>query len=256
MVQLRGDDKARYVAAMFDRISHRYDLLNTVMSGGLHHLWRRRAASLATAHSVAEECLGAAPSARSGQALDVATGTGDFALDLARRSGIERVVGLDFAPKMLPLARNKAQRSGLSHQVDWMLGDAQALPFQDNLFLCITVGFGLRNFSDKEAALREMTRVVIPGGRVIILDIVPLAGRGMFHRLQRVYFRGVVPLLGSLLAGSKEAYTYLPDSVDSYLTASQLAAIMESEGLEKVRYEMLGLGSVSLHVGEKPTEPI
>ena len=246
MVQLRGDEKARYVAAMFDRISRRYDLLNTVMSGGMHHLWRRRAVHLAV-----QEGQGDAPSTGQGQALDVATGTGDFALALARRPGIERVVGLDFAPKMLPLARDKAQRRGLSHRVQWMLGDALALPFPDGHFLCITVGFGLRNFSDKEAALREMTRVVMPGGRVVILDIVPLADRGIFHRLQRVYFRGVVPRLGSLLAGSKKAYTYLPDSVDSFLTAQQLAAMMESASLQRVRYEMMGLGAVALHVGER-----
>jgi demethylmenaquinone methyltransferase/2-methoxy-6-polyprenyl-1,4-benzoquinol methylase len=246
MVQLKGDEKARYVAAMFDRISRRYDLLNTVMSGGMHHLWRRRAVHLAV-----QDGQGEAPLASSGQALDVATGTGDFALDLARRPGIRRVVGLDFAAKMLPLARDKAQRRGLSHRVHWMLGDALALPFPDGHFLCITVGFGLRNFSDMEAALREMTRVVMPGGRVVILDMVPLGGRGLFHRLLRVYFRGVVPRLGSLLAGSKEAYTYLPDSVDSFLTAQQLATMMESVGLQRVRYQMMGLGAVAVHVGER-----
>ncbi|MFH1560169.1 MAG: bifunctional demethylmenaquinone methyltransferase/2-methoxy-6-polyprenyl-1,4-benzoquinol methylase UbiE [Chloroflexota bacterium] len=246
MVQLKGDEKARYVAAMFDRISSRYDLLNTVMSGGMHHLWRQRAAYLA-----AQEDQGEAPSTGSGQALDVATGTGDFALALARRLGIGRVVGLDFAPRMLPMARDKAQRRGLSHWVHWMLGDALALPFSDDHFLCATVGFGLRNFSDKEAALREMARVVIPGGRVVILDMVPLGDKGISHRLLRVYFRKVVPRLGTLLTGNKEAYTYLPDSVDSYLTAQQLAAIMEGAGLQNVHYQMMGLGTVALHVGEK-----
>lgn len=246
MVQLKGDDKARYVAAMFDRISRRYDLLNTVMSGGMHHLWRRRAARLA-----AQDGHGEAPSTGSGQALDVATGTGDLALALARRPKLARVVGLDFAPRMLPLARDKAQRRGLSHRVHWLLGDALALPFPDDHFLCATAGFGLRNFSDKEAALREMARVVMPGGRVVILDIVPLGDRGILHRLLRVYFRGVVPRLGTWLTGSKEAYAYLPDSVDSYLTAQQLAAMMEGVGLQKVRYQMMGLGTVALHVGEK-----
>ena len=246
MVQLRGDEKSRYVASMFDRISRRYDLMNTVMSGGMHHLWRRRAAHLAT-----QEGQGKAPSTSSGQALDVATGTGDFVLDLARRPGVERVVGLDFAPQMLSLARHKAQRRGLSHRVNWMLGDAQSLPFSDDLFLCITCGFGLRNFADKEAALKEMTRVVRPGGRVVILDIVPLTGGGVFHNLLRGYFRGVVPRLGELLGGDKEAYKYLPDSVDNFLTAQELLAMMEGVGLQKVRYEMMGMGTVALHVGEK-----
>ena len=223
---------------MFDRISSRYDLLNTVMSGGMHHLWRRRAVQMAISEG-------------HGEALDVATGTGDFAMDLARGPGIVRVVGLDFAPKMLPLARHKARRQGLSHRVHWMLGDALTLPFSDDHFWCITVGFGLRNFSDQAAALREMTRVVMPGGRVVILDIVPNVDGGIFHRLRRVYFRGIVPLLGALLAGNKEAYTYLPDSVDGFLTAQQLSATMESVGLQMVRYQMMGLGMVALHVGEK-----
>lgn len=226
------------MATMFDRISSRYDLLNTVMSGGMHHLWRRRAARLATRED-------------QGEALDVATGTGDFALDLALMPGIARVVGLDFAPKMLPLALQKAQRQSLSQQINWMLGDAQSLPFPDGHFLCVTVGFGLRNFSDKEKALREMTRVVRPGGRVVILDIVPLQGNGILQRLQRAYFRGVVPRLGTLVAGNNEAYRYLPDSVDSYLTAPQLVAMMEGVGLQRARYEMMGLGTVALHVGEK-----
>jgi len=234
------------VAAMFDGISHRYDLLNTVMSGGMHHLWRRKAVQLAI-----REGRGEAPSTDSGQALDVATGTGDFALDLARRPGIERVVGLDFAPRMLPLARDKAKRHGLSHRVQWMLGDALALPFPNDHFLCVTVGFGLRNFSDKKAALREMTRVVMPGGRVVILDIIPLGDRGIFHQIQRVFFREFVPRLGSLLSGSKEAYTYLPDSVDSFFTTGQLVTMMEGVGLQKVRYQTMGLGVVALHVGEK-----
>ena len=127
------------------------------------------------------------------------------------------------------------------------------MPVPVSVSLCVTVGFGLRNFSDKEVALGEMARVVRPGGRVVILDMVPLGGRGVFHQLLRVYFRGVVPRLGALLAGNKEAYTYLPDSVDSFLTAQELSAMMESVGLQKVRYEMMGMGTVAIHVGEKST---
>jgi demethylmenaquinone methyltransferase/2-methoxy-6-polyprenyl-1,4-benzoquinol methylase len=247
MVQLKGDEKARYVATMFDRISGRYDLLNTVMSGGMHHMWRRRATRLAIPNLATCEGIG--------DALDVATGTGDFAIDLARRPGVTRVVGIDFAPKMLPLARHKAKKHGLLQRMNWMLGDAHGLPFPDDSFLCATVGFGLRNFADKEAALREMARVVRPGGRVVILDIVPFAGKGIFHGLLRAGFRGVVPWLGALVAGNNEAYKYLPESVDSYLTAAELLAVMESVGLKKIRYEMMGMGTVAMHVGEKSTVP-
>ncbi|MDP6101688.1 MAG: ubiquinone/menaquinone biosynthesis methyltransferase [Dehalococcoidia bacterium] len=239
MVQLKGDEKARYVATLFDRISERYDLLNTVMSGGMHHRWRRRAACLA----VQED---------QGEALDLATGTGDFALDLVRGPGVARVVGLDFAPKMLRFAQSKTKRRGLSHRVEWMLGDAQSLPFTNDHFLYITIGFGLRNFANKEAALAEIFRVIRPGGRVVVLDIVPLAGGGILQRLLRAYFRGVVPRLGTFVAGNNEAYKYLPDSVDSYLTPQELSIMMENAGLQRVWYKMLGLGTLALHVGEKP----
>ena len=242
MVQLKGDEKARYLSAMFDGISRRYDLMNTVMSSGMHRLWRRRAARQAA-------------QAGAGDALDIATGTGDFALELARRPGEDRVVGLDFAPRMLPIARYKANKRGLSPKIDWVLGDALNLPFPDDRFACITVGFGLRNFADKETALSEMLRVLKPGGRVVVLDIVPIQGKSPFHRLLRAYFRGVVPRLGMLVAGNKEAYTYLPESVDNHLTPRQLADLMGKVGLQHVRYETMGFGTVALHVGEKPAQP-
>ncbi|MBF8266619.1 MAG: bifunctional demethylmenaquinone methyltransferase/2-methoxy-6-polyprenyl-1,4-benzoquinol methylase [Dehalococcoidia bacterium] len=241
MARLRGQEKARYVAAMFDRISRRYDLLNTVMSGGRHHSWRRRAADLAIQDG-------------QGEALDVATGTGDFALELARRPGVTRVIGLDFAPQMLSLARQKAARHGLSQRVHWALGDAHALPFPDGRFLCVTSGFGLRNFSEAEAALGEMARVVRPGGRVVILDIVPFQGRGVLHRLSRLYLRKVIPRLGALLSGDREGYAYLPESVDSYLNPQELSQMMEGLGLQRVKHQVMGSGMVALHVGEKPAE--
>ena len=247
MVRLKGDEKARYVAAMFDRISRRYDLLNTVMSGGMHHAWRRRTADVATRNEDGE-----APSASSGQVLDVATGTGDLALELAGRPGISRVVALDFAPRMLSNAQAKAARRNLSERVRWVLGDALTLPFANDRFLCVTSGFGLRNFTDTEAALREMARVIKPGGRVVILDIVPMKGTGILRRLSRLYMHTVVPRLGALLARDKEGYTYLPESVDSYLDPQELTQIMEGLGLHPVTHRMMAGGTVALHVGEKP----
>ena len=153
MVQLKGDDKARYVASMFDYISRRYDLMNTVMTGGLHHLWRWKATAIASRGG-------------EGEALDIATGTGDFAWELADKLSISRVTGLDFAPQMLGQARSKTRKhKRQAHRVHWVRGDAVNLPFADDRFWCVTCGFGLRNFADIEAALREMTRVVVPGGR-------------------------------------------------------------------------------------------
>lgn len=241
MVQLKGDDKARYVAAMFDRIARRYDLLNTVMSFGMHHLWRWQATAAAT------------KGVERGEALDLATGTGDFALELAARPAITGVVGLDFSPQMLALAQKKAKRSRLKRLVQWVQGDALALPFSDSHFACVTSGFGLRNFADMEAGLREMVRVVRPGGRVVILDISPLRGRGPARRFLRLYFSRVVPRVGAFLAKDAEGYTYLPESVENFLDPQDLAQMMERAGLQMVTYRMLGLGAVAIHSGEKPT---
>ena len=244
MVQLKGDDKARYVASMFDGISGRYDLMNTVMTGGMHHLWRWRTTAVAGR-------------AGSGEALDIATGTGDLAWELADRPSVSRVVGLDFAPRMLARARAKTRRHvGEAPRVHWVRGDALNLPFADGRFRSVTCGFGLRNFSDLEAALREMARVLAPGGRVVILDIVPVTGSDGLSRLFKWYFHRVVPRLGSLIGGSREAYTYLPDSVQQYVSAEQLASMMQDAGLRGVEFRMMGLGTVAIHAGEKPHKEV
>ena len=239
MVQLKGKEKSRYVAGMFNDISSRYDLLNTMMSGGMHHLWKRKAAKMAV------EGL-------TGEALDVATGTGDFAIDLARLPNVNNVVALDFADMMLPLAIDKATKRGLAGQANWILGDAHNLPFSDDRFICATCGFGLRNFSDKEAAIREMMRVVKPSGRVVILDIVPFDRINVLNSLVRKYLRWSMPLLGSIISSNREAYTYLPNSVDNFMTAGQLSTLMQSIGLEDVSFSKMGFGTVALHVGVKP----
>lgn len=238
MADLKGEARARYVASLFARIARRYDLLNTIMTGGLHHRWRRQASLMATG-------------GLTGPALDVATGTGDFALALARRPGIKTVMGLDFVPEMVALAIQKAERRGVSRQVRFLQGDALALPFPDNTFACATSGFGLRNVTDVPAALAEMARVIYPGGRVGILEIVPHEQTGPLARLLRLYFQRVVPVLGGVLTGDREAYTYLPRSVDVFPLASELVRLMEQAGLQGVRYRMVGMGTVAIHVGEK-----
>ena len=240
MVQLKGDDKARYVSSMFDGISGRYDLMNTLMTGGMHHLWRWRTTAVAGR-------------AGTGEALDIATGTGDMAWELADRPSVSRVVGLDFAPRMLARAKAKTRRHvGEAPRVHWVRGDALSLPFSDGRFRSITCGFGLRNFSDLEAGLREMARVLAPGGRVVILDIVPVMGNDGLSRLFQWYFKRAVPWMGSLIGGSREAYTYLPESVQHYVTAEELAAMMEGIGLRGVEFRKMGLGTVAIHAGEKP----
>lgn len=236
MADLKGEARTRYVAAMFARIAPRYDLLNTVISGGLHHRWRRLAARLAA------EGL-------EGEALDVATGTGDLALALLKQPGVRRAVALDFVPEMLHLAQEKVRRQRAEGRVELVMGDALRLPFPDGRFACATSGFGMRNMGDLAAALREMARVVRPGGRVVILE--PTSS-GVWLPLRwgfRWYFHRVVPLLGAWLAGDREAYTYLPQSVDPFPTAEGLRELMSVCGMREVRYRYAGLGTVAVHVG-------
>jgi len=186
-----------------------------------------------------------------GTALDIATGTGDFTFDLVRKQQVASVVGLDFTRAMLPLAIEKATARGLDDRVDFVAGDAHTLPFSDDQFICATVGFGVRNFIDIPVALSEMRRVVRPGGRVVILEIVRQDGLNPVGKIFPIYFRHVTPWLGALFAGDREAYTYLPESVQGFISANELKEMMESEGLVNVRYEKLALGTVAIHVGEK-----
>ena len=242
MAHLRGDDKRRYVAEMFARISPRYDLMNSLMTGGLHHRWKRDTARLASA-------------GQAGPALDVATGTGDLAFALARCPGIAAVVGVDLLPEMLRLAVAKVpgDKGGRRRNapVHFVVGDALRLPFADGAFVCATAGFSLRNMPDVPAAIAEMARVVAPGGRVATLELTPMPP-GIRARLGRIYFHKVVPLLGEIVAGDRAAYTYLPDSVDYFLTAEGLAQVYRQAGLVNVGYRRLGMGGVAIHYGEKP----
>ena len=235
---MKGRERARYVGEMFTRISRRYDRLNTIMSGGRHYAWRRRAAGMAVGEMI-------------GPALDVATGTGDFTFDLLRHPQVTNVVGLDFTRAMLPLAIEKACGLGFGDRIEFVAGDAHALPFPDDSFICATVGFGVRNFIDVRLALREMRRVVRPGGRVVILEIVRQDGLNPIGKLFPLYFRRVTPWMGALFAGDREAYTYLPESVQGFLSAEELAELMHGAGLVNVSYRRLALGTVAIHVGEK-----
>ena len=231
-----GPTRAPFVRAMFARIARRYDLMNAVMTGGRHHAWRRLAVRQARPAG--------------GRALDVCCGTGDFALELARQ-GAAVVVGVDFGREMLALAAPKAEEAGLRGRVQWQLADALELPFPEGAFVCATSGFSLRNVDDVGRALREMARVVAPGGRVALLELTPVRSR-LFGPVFRAYFRGLVPLVGGLVVGDRAAYTYLPESVRAFPTADALAGLMRQAGLVDVRYQLLALGAVALHLGVKP----
>lgn len=230
-----GRTKAERVQAMFARIVPRYDLMNTVMTVGLHRRWRRIAVRAAD------------PGAS--VVLDVGSGTGDLALELAR-AGARRVVGVDFCEDMLAVARAKARLAGSGSAPSFVVGDALNLPFPDQAFDRVVNGFLLRNVADLPGALAEMARVVKPGGRVVCLEIThpPPAIAPIFN----LYFRAVVPLLGAAITGEADAYRYLPASLGPLPDAHRLAGMLAKAGLVDVRFRRLGLGTVALHVGTRP----
>lgn len=241
---------------MFDRIAGVYDPLNTAMTAGLHHRWRERAADQARV----------GPGSR---VLDVATGTGDFALELARRVWPNgEVVGSDFAEGMLDRARTKASKEGerrVRPRFEW--ADATALPYAEDSFDAATVGFGARNFDNLARGLAEMTRVVRPGGRVVVLEITTPT-RPPLSLFYRVWFDRVVPALGRVAgqAGGlaarmrggdvdstiADAYTYLPNSVKRFPDPAALAGEMERAGLGEIHYLLLAGGIVAIHAGTVP----
>jgi demethylmenaquinone methyltransferase/2-methoxy-6-polyprenyl-1,4-benzoquinol methylase len=214
------------VRAMFDRIAGFYDVMNSVMTAGLHHRWRERAADLARV----------GPGSR---ALDVATGTGDLAIALARRGG--EVVGTDFSEGMLARARAKAP------EVRWEEANALALPYPDGSFDAATVGFGARNFSDLSRGLGEMARVVRPGGRVVVLEITTPT-RPPLSVFFSLWFDRIVPVLGRV-AGENEAYTYLPSSVKRFPDPHALGGLMVAAGMHDVRWILTAGGIIALHSG-------
>jgi demethylmenaquinone methyltransferase/2-methoxy-6-polyprenyl-1,4-benzoquinol methylase len=226
--------KAAAVRAMFTRIARRYDLMNTLMTGGRHHAWRRQVAATAIA-------------APPGPILDLATGTADLALALRAADPTRLVVGADFSEGMLALGRAKIGARG-AVRTPLLCADALALPFADKTFACVTSAFLLRNLADLSGGLEEMRRVTSPGGRVVALDIVRPA-LAAWSALFGLYFHRVVPAVGAIIAGDRPAYTYLPQSVDRFVTPEELARLMRDAGLRDVAFRTMGLGCVALHVG-------
>jgi demethylmenaquinone methyltransferase/2-methoxy-6-polyprenyl-1,4-benzoquinol methylase len=229
-------DFAGQVNRMFDRVASRYDALNSLMTAGLHHRWRERAAQRA----------GLGPG---DAALDVCCGTGDLALELAGRVGPGgRVIGCDFSEPMLDLAREKAAQRGIeAARFEW--ADALALPYDAERFDAVTVGFGVRNLADLDRGLREMARVLKPGGRLVILEITQPV-RPPLSIFFSLWFDRVVPLLGAF-SSNREAYSYLPESVRSFPDPRGLAEKMDRAGFERIGYTVLAGGIIAIHSGAR-----
>jgi len=222
---------------MFATIAARYDLLNHLLSGNIDKRWRRLV-SKTIFHGLPQDV----------RILDVACGTGDLSLTLSEGSGAQ-IVGLDFCRPMLDIAASKSLKRGA--HIPFIEGDALALPFRDHSFDGVTIAFGLRNLASVESGLRELLRVVRPGGKVAVLEFSK-PRYAIFRGLFQVYFTKLLPLVGGLISGSRGAYEYLPDSVARFPDQKELSALMTAAGFEDVNYRNLTGGIAALHVGRRP----
>jgi demethylmenaquinone methyltransferase/2-methoxy-6-polyprenyl-1,4-benzoquinol methylase len=229
------DDRGVAVERMFSAIAPRYDFLNHLLSAGRDRAWRR-------------EAVAATALPREGILLDVCTGTADMALEAARQFPDARIVGVDFSHPMIALGAAKIERARLADRVRLQAAPAEALPFPDDSFDAATVAFGLRNLPDRHRGLREMHRVLKPGGRAVILEFTTPPGP-LLRRVYLWYFHRVLPFIGRLVSGHPLAYSYLPASVTEFPSPEGLAAWMRDAGFREVSYRLLTGGIVSIHVG-------
>jgi demethylmenaquinone methyltransferase/2-methoxy-6-polyprenyl-1,4-benzoquinol methylase len=229
-------EKTARVRGVFDSVAGNYDLMNDLMSGGLHRLWKRFALSQ----------TGLRPGQR---ALDVASGTGDLGAGLARQVGREGLAVLtDINREMLARGRDRLIDRGLAGQVEFVLANAESLPFRDGFFDCVTIGFGLRNVTDRQAALASMRRVLRPGGRLLVLEFSKPA-IGALRPAYDAYSFNVLPRLGALVAGDAASYRYLAESIRMHPDQETLASMMREAGFDDARWHNLAGGIVALHLG-------
>jgi len=231
-------DKAGLVAGVFHSVAAKYDLMNDLMSAGIHRLWKRFTIELS--------------GVRSGQrVLDIAGGTGDLAAKFSRLVGpAGKVVLADINASMLEVGRDKLINSGLVGNIDYVQADAEKLPFPDNYFDCITIAFGLRNVTDKDAALRSMFRVLKPGGRLLVLEFSK-PQHAALGKLYDTYSFRVLPLMGKLVADDPDSYRYLAESIRMHPDQQTLKAMMENAGFARCEYHNMTGGIVALHRGIK-----
>lgn len=228
--------KKEQVEEMFDNIAHRYDFLNHLLSAGIDITWRKKAIRY----------IG---QANPKTILDVASGTGDFAFE-ALSLKPEKVTGFDLSEGMMKLGRAKAEKLGVSNVVEFVKGDSEQMPFQGNSFDAITVGFGVRNFENIEAGLKEMHRVLKPGGHVAILE-ASMPQNAIIRSVFSLYFGKIVPFIGSIFSKDNRAYSYLPESVTAFPNGLEFVRILENIGFRNVKWTPLTFGACAFYTMEK-----
>jgi demethylmenaquinone methyltransferase/2-methoxy-6-polyprenyl-1,4-benzoquinol methylase len=233
------DEKVRMVGGVFHSVASRYDLMNDLMSGGIHRIWKR----------VAIELSGVRPGQ---QILDVAGGTGDLTSRFSREVGpTGKVVLSDINSSMLGTGRDRLLDEGVCGNVEFVLADAEALPFRESSFDCVTIAFGLRNVTHKERALASMLRVLKPGGRLLVLEFSKPTSE-FLGKLYDAYSFGVIPKIGRLIAGDEESYRYLAESIRMHPDQDTLRDMMEDAGFERCDYHNMTGGIVAIHRGFRP----
>ncbi len=231
MTHLSGEEKSRYVQDIFTRIASRYDLMNRLMTAGQDGRWRKEVARRAGLHPRAS-------------LLDLGTGTGDLAREVLAQQPTARVTAADFTFEMMRAGRKSGDQFG------WSNADALHLPFLSASFHAVVSGFLMRNVIDSMAALREQFRVLKPDGRIVILDTTR-PGRNLLSPFIWLHMHVVIPMLGTLLSGQSDAYTYLPDSTEAFLTAEELASRMAAVGFKEIGFKRLMFGTIAIHWGQK-----
>jgi len=231
-----ADAKKDQVAEMFDNIAPKYDFLNHLLSMGIDITWRKKAIRIIGKRN---------PKA----ILDVATGTGDFALE-AKSLKPERIVGIDISEEMLNVGRKKIHNKGFDELIEMIKADSEALPFKDNTFDAITVGFGVRNFAHLEVGLGEMLRVLKPGGQVAIIEISQPQNFPV-KQVYNIYFKHILPTVGKLVSKDARAYTYLPESVTHFAQGQEFVDILHKVGYKDASCTPLTLGTASLYIASK-----
>jgi demethylmenaquinone methyltransferase / 2-methoxy-6-polyprenyl-1,4-benzoquinol methylase len=229
-------DKKQQVSEMFNRIAFTYDFLNHFLSAGIDKLWRKRAVKI-----LAET--------KPKKILDVASGTADFALETVNLNP-DKIIGIDLSEKMLAIGRKKIEKKNLGHIIQLQEGDCEALPFADNIFDAVTVGFGVRNFMNPLKGLKEMNRVLKPGGMLVVLEFSK-PGNFLVAGLFNFYFRKFCPFIGGIVSKDKSAYKYLQFSVEKFADGKEFLAMMEAAGFMKPSQQKLTFGIASIYCGTK-----